>query len=263
MSGGFKQRPNKKRKYNDNQDSQSQIQQPIIRFNPEARPPQGPRRKYYNSAIKHSAPRRVEHDGMERSTSRDHLQSPWRTSSEGTSSSTLLTEQPEYLQSQGGRGNQQNTSNLKTNSQSQYSSIEPEIEQSTQDRTNNDDAKDDVVDSYKTPSPMADPTPPNPRIEHDDDCSNDSVMDTDDAPHEDEMPVDNHSVSNVGDQGNDQDWEYNYAIEDPATEVSFAPQSALQLAPANTATLDLNHSIFDVPDDGMADVTANPWTTSP
>lgn len=258
MSGGFKQRPNKKRKYNDNQDSQSQIQQPIIRFNLEPRPPQGPRRKYYNSALKHSAPRRVEHGGM---------QSPWRTSSsEGTSSSTFLTEQSDSLQSQGGRGNQgyyyqQNTSNMETNSQSQYPSIEPEIEQSTQDRTNNDDVKDDVVDSYETSLPMADPTPPNPRIEHDDDDSNDSVMVTDDAAHEDGIPVDNHPVPNVGDQGNDQDWEYNYAIEDPATEVSSAPQFTPQLAPANTGTLDSNNSIFNVADDGMADVTANPWTT--
>jgi hypothetical protein len=131
---GFTQRPNKKRKYNGHQDSQSQIRQPI---SPGFNPPLGPRRKYINSPRKRSAPQQIEHDGTEsrdhlqsvgrtssegtpsstlltervehdgmdeRSTSRDYLQSPWRTSSEGTSSSTFLTEQSEYYQSQGNQG---------------------------------------------------------------------------------------------------------------------------------------------------------------
>ena len=112
------------------------------------------------------------------------------------------------------------------------------------------------------PLPMADPTP-NPLIEWDDDglYSNDSVMDTDDALHEAGIPVDNLPVPTIGDQGNDhQDWESYYAIEDHAMEVLSAPQSAPQEAPANTGTLD---SIFNVADESMADVTDNPWTTSP
>jgi hypothetical protein len=298
---GFKQRPFKKRKYNNHQDSQSPIRQPT---NPRSNPPKGPRRKYYGSPRKHSAPQRIEHDGMERSSSRDHrqltsieakpptfliervehdgmdrstsgdlLQSPWRTSSEGTSSSTLLTERSEYFQSQGAHGNQsyyrqQNTSNLETNSQNHYPSIEPEIEQSTQDRTNDCDTKDGLVDPcdtapLETPIPMADPSP---RIEQDDDYSDDSVMITDDALQEDGIPADNLPVPTVGDRGNDQDqdWESNYVMEDHATN---APQPQAQspppqLASANTGTSDsVIESIFNVADDSMADVTANPWTT--
>ena len=281
----FKQRPNKKRKYNDFQDSQSQTRHPInpLVGRPPQGPrgkyyhsalkqstPQGPRNKYYNSAPKHQSPQQVEyHDGKERSTSRDQLRSPWRTSSEGTPSSNLPT-QSEYFQSQVAPGNrgyypQYCTSNLET--QSHYLSIEPEIDQSTQGRTNNCDARDDVIDfdSYdiaplETPLPMADPTFSNLRIEQDDDepYSNDSVMDTDDALHEAEMPVDNFPVPTVGDQENDQNWEDSYEVEDRATEVLSAPQSAPQLAPVNTATLD---SIFNVADDSMADVTDNPWTS--
>lgn len=294
---GFKQHPNKKRKYNNHQDSQSPIRQPI---NPRSNlnPPKGPRRKYYNSPRKHFAPQRIEHDGMERSRNRDHLQSPWatssetrpptflieraehdgmdrstsgdllqspwRTSSEGTSSSTLLTEQSEYFQSQ---DNQiyYRQQNLETNPQSRYPSIEPENEQSTQDRTDNCDAKDEVVDPCDTaplevPITIADPRSPSPQIEQDDDYSDDSVMIiTDDALHEDGIPVDNLPVPTVGDRGNDQDWESSYVIEDLAMD---APQSDAppQLESANTSTLDsVIESIFT--DDSMADVTANPWTT--
>lgn len=132
MSGVWFIQRNKKRKFDDLEDSQSQIRQPINPpFNLVGRPPQGPRGKYYhskhstpqgprgkyyNSAQKHSSPQRAEHhDGMERSTSRDHLRSPWRTSSEGTPSSNLLT-QSEYFLSQVAPGNrgyypQQYTSN--------------------------------------------------------------------------------------------------------------------------------------------------------
>ena len=181
MSGNsvwFIERSNKRRKYNG---LQSQIQYPI---NLDARPPQGPRGKYSKPARKYFAPRRIKHDVMERSTSRDHLQSLWRTSSEGTSSSTLLTEQVEHngmerstsrdhlqspgttssegtssstflteqsecFQNEGANGNQGycQLQNLEINSQSHYPSIEPEIEQSTKDRTNNDDDKDDDKDN--------------------------------------------------------------------------------------------------------------------
>lgn len=254
------------------------MQRPNPRFNPDARPPQGPRGRY-NSSRTHSSPRRVVY---ERSTSRDPQQSPWRTGSEGTSTSTLLTEQSEYSQSQGAHENQgyyrqQNTSSkLETNFQSHYRSIpiEPEIQQSTQGRTNDGDNKDDVIDvdlygtaPLETVLPMVDPTVPDTGIEqYDDDLySNDSamVMVTDEAPHEAGMPVDdNLPVPTVEDQGNDQDWESTYEIEDRASEVTLsAPQSVpQQLAPANSNSI--TESILNVADDSMADVTANPWTTS-
>jgi len=280
-SARFEGRPNKKRRYNNGRlDSQSQVQHPKPRF--EARPPQGPRGRY-NSARRHSPPRRVVYERMERSASGDHQQSPRRTSSEGTSTSTLLTEQSEYFQSQGAHGNrdyyrQQNTSKLETNSQSHYpsTSIEPKIEQSTEDRTtNNGDDKDDVIDvdlyyaaPLETALPMADPTIPNPEIELDDDglYPNDSVtgMVTDDAAHEVVMPVDDNlpAAPTIGDQANDQDWESTYAIEDHAMEVVLSvpvPQSApQQLADTNS----IIESIFNAAaDDSMADVTSNPWTT--
>jgi hypothetical protein len=219
---------------------------------------------------------------MERSTSRDYQQSPWRTSSEATSTSTLLTEQSEYMynQSQGAHGNeddyrQQNTSKLETSSQSHYpsTSIEQEVEQSTQGHTNDGDAKDDIteVDLYDTTPfetvlPMADPTLPDTGIERDDHhelYSNDSVtvMVTDDASHEagTPMPVDDDlPVPTVGEQGHDQDWESTYVVEDRAAEVTLSvPQpAAKQLAP------DIMESIYNAADDSMADVTANPWTTT-
>jgi len=255
----FKERPYKKRKYNGFQDSQSQIRRPITPpFNHDSQPPKGPRGEYYYSTLKHSTSQRVEyHDGMERSTSRDHQQSPWGTNSEGSSPSKLLT-QSEYFETQvaGSRGyyRQHYTSNLENNSQSHYSSIEPETA-STQGRTNDSDAKDDVTDvgSYditplEAPLPMAD----NPRIEKD----GDSVMDD---LSEAGIPVD-PPVPTVGDQGNDEDWEDGYEMEDTATEVLSAPQPALRLAPAKSGSLD---SIFNVADDSMADVTDNPWMTSP
>jgi len=112
---------------------------------------------------------------------------------------------------------------------------------------------------------MADPTVSNLGIEQDDDelYWNDSVteMVTDDAPHEAGIPVDdNLPVPIVGDQ--DQDWESTYEIEDRAAEVTPpAPQSApQQLAPANTNSI--IESIFNAANGNMADVTANPWTTS-
>ena len=275
-SAWSKERPYKRRKFNNGlQDSQSQIQYPNPRFNRDARPPQGPRSKYYNRA--HSSPRRVEYDGIDR----DSQQSPWRTSSEGTSSSTLLNEQSEYFQIKEAHGNQeyygqQNISNLETDSQSHYHSpsIEPEIEQSTQGRTDGGDAKDEIdVDSYdtapfETALPMTDPTIFNSKIEQDDDelYSNDSVteMVTDYAPHEAGMPVDdNLPVPSVGDQ--DQDWESTYGIEDRAAEVTLpAPQSSPQSAPQQLAPANTNsiiESIFNAANGGMADVTANPWTT--
>jgi hypothetical protein len=99
-----------------------------------------------------------------------------------------------------------------------------------------------------------------PQIEQDDGLyPDDSAMDTDDAIHEAGTSLGNHPVLAIADQGNDQDWEDNYAIEEPATEALSAPQSTSQLASANTGTL---NSIFNVADDSMADVTANPWTSS-
>jgi hypothetical protein len=117
---------------------------------------------------------------------------------------------------------------------------------------------------------MADPTFSNTQIEQDDDSfSNDFTMVTDDALHEGGIPVDhdNLPVPTMGDQGNDQDWESNYAMEDRATETLLtAPQSAPHQVVAsanNTGTMDsIPESIFNVADDSMADVTANPWTTS-
>ena len=165
---------------------------------------------------------------------------------------------------------------METNSQSHYpsTSVEPEIEQSTEDHTtNNDDDKDDVIDvdlydtaPPETALPTANPTTPNPEIEQYDDglYSNGSVMEIviDDALHEVGMPVDDNlpAVPTVGDQGNDQDWESTYAIEDLATEVVAppAPQSApQQLVPADTNPI--IESMFNA--DNMADVTSNPWTT--
>lgn len=173
----------------------------------------------------------------------------------------------------GNRGTFNNIYLIGRPTQSHYLSIEPEIEQSThgqqstQGYTNNGDAEDVVIDvdahdiaPLETPLPIADPTLPNPGIEQDDDRLG-SVMDTDDnALYEAEIPVDNFPVPTVGDQGNDQNWEDSYEEEDGATEVISAPQSAPQVVPANTSTLD---SIFNVADDSMADVTDNPWTTSP
>jgi hypothetical protein len=98
-----------------------------------------------------------------------------------------------------------------------------------------------------------------------------TVMATnDDAPHEVGMPVDNDDnlpVPTVGDQGSEQDWEATYGVEDRASEVTLSmPQIAPQeLVPVNTtSTLDTKilESIFNAADDSMADVTANPWTTS-
>ena len=295
MSGNsewFKERPFKRRRYNNGrQDSQSQIHIPNPRFNVNAQPPQGPRaRGRYNPGRKHLSPRRVEYDSMERSTSEDLLLSPWRTSSEGTSTSTLLTEQSEnvykYLQSQEAHGDlgydrRQNTSLLETNSQSHYpsTSLEPEGEQSTQGHTNDGDDKDDVIDDdlYDTAPlekvlPMADPTLHDTGIELGDDdglYSNDSVtvmVTDDDAPHEAGMPVDdNLPVPTDGDQGNDQDWEATYEMEDDVSEVTLsAPQSAApqQQVPPNTK-LDSNFfASFLSADESMSDVTANPWTTS-
>jgi len=116
---------------------------------------------------------------------------------------------------------------------------------------------------------VADPTLPDTGIEMDDDDDDDddglysnhsvTVMVTDDAPHQAGMPVDdNLPVLTVGEQGNDQDWESTYEIEDRAPEVTISvPQSAAQqLAPA------IMESIFNAADDSMDDVTANPWTTS-
>ena len=283
MSGNSawsKERPNKRRKYNNGrQDSQGQIQHPKPRFNLDARPPQGPRGRY-NSTRTYSSPRRVVY---ERSTSRDHQQSLWRTGSEGTSSSTLLTEQSEYLQSQGAHGSQgyyrqKNTSKLETNFQSHYpsTSIEPEIEQSTQGRTNDGDDKGDVIDvdlydtaPLETALPMVDPTLSDTGMELDDDglYSKDSVtvMVTDDAPDEAGMLGDeNLPVPTVVDQENDQDWESTYGIEDRASEVILStPQSAPQQpAPTNNSTLNsIIESIFNAADGSMADMIVNPWTS--
>ena len=285
MSGNsewFKERPYKKRRYNnDRQDFQSQIH-PNPRFHVNARPPQGPR---YNCGRKYSSPRRVEYDSMERSTSEDLLLSPCRTSSEGSSAST------NYLQSQGAHSDQgydrrQNASTLETNSQSHYSStsLEPEGEQSTQGHTNDVDDKDNVIDDdlYDTASlekvlPMANSTLLDTGIEQDDDglYSNDSVtvmVTDDDAPLEVGMQVDDDDnlqvpVPTVGDHDeNDQDWEVTYGMEDD-TEVtlSAAQSAAAQLqVPANTTSTS-DSKIFGsilIATDDMSDVTANPWTTS-
>lgn len=266
VSGWFQQHPNKKRKHNDPQDSQIQTRHP--RFNDVTRPPQGPRGKYYNVASKQFTSQRIEyHDEMEMSTSRDHARSPWGTSSEGTPSANSQSHS-EYFQREMARGCQ--------GYRQQYpesSSIKPKIEESTQDQvstrnpTNNSDATmDDITDvdsndvaRLETPLPMAAPTFPSPQIEQDDRLHpNDSVVDTDDTFCEPRPPMDNLPSPAVGEQGNDQDWEDSYEIEERTTEVSLVPQSPPQLAPASTAISD---SLFNVTDDNMADVTANPWTS--
>jgi len=150
------------------------------------------------------------------------------------------------------------------------SSLEPKMEESTQDQvpaqnyTNNGDASIDDVDSnditrLETSLPMIDLTTLSPRIEQVDGLyPDDSVMDTDDTIQEAGTSLGNLPVLAIGDQGSDQNWEDSYAIEEPMTEALSAPQSTSQLASANTGTL---NPIFNVADDSMADVTANPWTS--
>ena len=196
---------------------------------------------------------------MERSTNRGYQQPHWR------------TEQSEHGK-QGGYYRQQN---WETNYRTRYAStsIEPEIEQSTQGPTmNNGDPKDDVINSYdnapfETPLFMAGPTPtvPSPGIEQDDDdglYSSDSVTITvpDDAlqPHEAAIPVDTIPLHTIGEEENPQNWEDNYGEEARAPDVTLsAPRSAPQ--PASTSE-SMMESIFVAADDSMDDMTANPWT---
>ena len=206
---------------------------------------------------------------MERSTSSAHAQSPWETSSEGTPSANYQS-QAEYFQSEVARWRQ----NHHRQQLPETSSIQPKIEESTQNqvstqnRTNNGDTTmDDVTDvdandvlRLETPLPMAEPTFPIPLIEQDNGLyPNDSIIDTDDALHEAETPMDDLPVPTVGDQDEEDDhWEDSYAMEERTTEVLLPPRSEPQLAIAATDALD---SIFNVTDDSMADVTANPWTS--
>jgi len=263
-----KPHPNKKRKFNGPQDSQQQTRYP--RIDHVVRPPQGPRIRHDNVVTTHFTSQRVEyHDEVERSSSRGHARSPWGTSSEGTPSANFQS-QSEYFQREMACGRR----NYYRQQYPETSSIQPKIEESTQDQVsppnranNGDGTMDDVsdVDSndiaiirLDTPLPMADPTSPSPYMDQDDDLyRNDSVMDTDDALHEAGTPVDNVLVPVVGDQASEH-WEDVYELEEP-TKVLLEPPSAPPLATASAGTLD---SIFNVPDDTMADVTDNPWTSS-
>ena len=271
-SGSFKY-SRKKRKPKSPQDIQNQY---FSRFNG-PRPPQGPRghNKYRHAPI--TSGQVGYHGGVERSISGAHERLPLGTSGEGTPSSTYCQNQPENVRNRWTyerprSRHQQYTPNAETASPSHdddTTSIEPKTEDTTEHLNDFDITMHDVdaptttttaqLESVETPPlPVVDPT----RETAQDDGILDTVRDMDDGIVVVETPTDVRAESTVGgNQGDDQNWEDDYGMEEeePATEASV-PRSSPQSAPAAAPTTSTMNPLYNVVDESMSDVTANPWT---
>jgi len=258
--------PHKRRKYSGPHHSPSQTQFPSkppnnSRFYHGLRPPKGPR-GYTKSARNYSTSQQVEyHDGIERSTSRDHERLSWRASGSGTPSTDIQS------QSVHGRGGYQYPSNAEPyqfdfrNRGGLNSFVEPKREGSApRRRIYNRDAAMDVdsndITQLEQPLPMADPMFPVPQIAQDGVYSDDSVLVRGDTLHGAGTPMDHLPVP-VEDQENDQNWEDGYEIPEEHAVQALAPEFAPQSAPAASGP---SNPIFNA-DDSMADVTDNPWAS--